>query len=210
MTQHLLAEKLRVIRAQQGLTVLQAAEKIGIDRHTLRDLELGRRRPNFETMEKVARGYGVSVGDLLEERSPVPKAPSRSSHEADEVSEEERRAAEVSWQAEYEELGEDLASRWEDELEQKLALADNNPEAFFTWVEEVRHVERAYLYRLVSTYMVAVGRLEAVIGVASFMSRRRPFWRRFEEVTLTRPEDQEQQQKIVEEVKAEEETLLAA
>ncbi len=71
MMQPLLAQKLRVIRAQQGLTVVQAAEKIGIDRHTLRDLELGRRRPNFETMEKVAKGYGVSVGDLVEEGEPV-------------------------------------------------------------------------------------------------------------------------------------------
>ncbi len=72
--QPLLAERLRVIRAQQGLTVMQAAEKIGIDRHTLRDLELGRRRPNFETMEKVAKGYGISVGDLVEEGEPFPLA----------------------------------------------------------------------------------------------------------------------------------------
>jgi transcriptional regulator with XRE-family HTH domain len=71
MMQPLLAERLRVIRAQRGLTVVQAAEKIGIDRHTLRDLELGRRRPNFETMEKVAKGYGVSVGDLVEEGEPA-------------------------------------------------------------------------------------------------------------------------------------------
>jgi transcriptional regulator with XRE-family HTH domain len=72
MTESLLAERLRVIRARQGLTVVQAAEKIGIDRHTLRDLELGRRRPNFETMEKVARGYGIALGDLVEEGEPVP------------------------------------------------------------------------------------------------------------------------------------------
>lgn len=192
--QESLARKLRVLRAERGLTLTEAAERAGVQRQTLALLERGERHPHTPTLSKIAEGYGVPVEELLEEPVPLDDAPE----------------AGRSWQAAYEELGEELASRWEDKLEQMLALADKNPKAFFTWVQEVRDVERAYLNRLVSTYMAAVGRLEAVIGVASFMSRRRPFWRRFEEVTLTRPEDQEQQQKIVEEVKAEEEALLAA
>lgn len=62
-----LAEGLRVIRARQGLTLVQAAEKIGVDRHTLRDLELGRRGAYLPTVEKIAAGYGIPVEDLLEE-----------------------------------------------------------------------------------------------------------------------------------------------
>jgi transcriptional regulator with XRE-family HTH domain len=87
-----LAERLRIIRAQQGLTLVQAAEKIGVDRHTLRDLELGRRSPYFPTVEKIAKGYGVPVEELLEEpASPKAQAPPSPEPEPPEVSDEERR-----------------------------------------------------------------------------------------------------------------------
>lgn len=70
MMQGSLAERLRVLRAQRGLSLTEASEKIGINRHTLRDLELGKREPYGPTLRKIAEGYNVPVARLLEE--PVP------------------------------------------------------------------------------------------------------------------------------------------
>jgi transcriptional regulator with XRE-family HTH domain len=67
MTQGSFAERLRVLRAQRGLALTEAAERIGIDRHTLRDLEVGDRTPRYPTLAKIAEGYGVPVEELLEE-----------------------------------------------------------------------------------------------------------------------------------------------
>jgi transcriptional regulator with XRE-family HTH domain len=74
MTQGSFAEILRVLRAQRGLALTEAASRIGIDRHTLRDLELGDRTPRYPTLTKIAEGYGVPVEDLLEEPSLPDKA----------------------------------------------------------------------------------------------------------------------------------------
>jgi transcriptional regulator with XRE-family HTH domain len=62
-----LPAKLRVLRARQGLTLIEAAEKLGIGRDTLSDLERGRRHPVMPTLAKIAEGYGVPVEELLEE-----------------------------------------------------------------------------------------------------------------------------------------------
>ena len=62
-----LPAKLQILRARQGLTLIEAAEKIGIGRDTLSDLERGNRHPVMPTLAKIAHGYGVPVEDLLEE-----------------------------------------------------------------------------------------------------------------------------------------------
>jgi transcriptional regulator with XRE-family HTH domain len=67
-----LAERLRVLRAQYGLTLNQASGKIGVNRHTLRDLELGKREPYGPTIRKIAEAYNVPLAQLLEEQPPVP------------------------------------------------------------------------------------------------------------------------------------------
>jgi transcriptional regulator with XRE-family HTH domain len=76
MMQESLAERLRVLRAQQGLSLTEASEKIGVNRHTLRDLELGKREPYGPTIRKIAEGYGVPVAQLFEEPAvPLVEAP---------------------------------------------------------------------------------------------------------------------------------------
>ncbi len=67
MKQESLAELLRILRARRGLSVKQASEQIGVEWHTLRDLELGRRKAYYPTLNKIAEGYGVPVEELLEE-----------------------------------------------------------------------------------------------------------------------------------------------
>ncbi len=93
MTQATLAELLRVLRARQGLTVAEAAARMGIQRHTLRDLELGRRTPTIPTLHKIAEGYAIPVEELLGEPAlSAGKAEAPSPPEA--VSEEEERRVE--------------------------------------------------------------------------------------------------------------------
>jgi transcriptional regulator with XRE-family HTH domain len=69
MTQEWLPAKLRLLRAQKGLTLIEAAERIGIGRDTLSDLERGRRHPVMPTLVKIAQGYEVPIEELVE---PVP------------------------------------------------------------------------------------------------------------------------------------------
>src|SRR5215218_1274028 len=87
MAQRSLAEKLRVLRARRGLSLVEASELLGINRHTLRSLEMGAKKaPHYGTLHKVAQGYGVPVEDLLEEptdrfaataKAEIPETPGR-------------------------------------------------------------------------------------------------------------------------------------
>src|SRR4051812_23979349 len=75
MKQESLARKLRLLRAQRGLTLVQAAELTGLTRGTISELELGRREAYMPTLHKIAQGYGINVRELLlEEPSPTEEA----------------------------------------------------------------------------------------------------------------------------------------
>ncbi len=65
--QDTLARKLRVLRAERGLTLREAEELTGVDKDTLSKIERGLRRPYDVTLSKLAKGYGVPVEELLEE-----------------------------------------------------------------------------------------------------------------------------------------------
>jgi transcriptional regulator with XRE-family HTH domain len=67
MMQGSLAERLRILRAREGLTLTEASERIGITRHTLSSLERGGQEPHYPTLAKIAKGYGVPVEELIEE-----------------------------------------------------------------------------------------------------------------------------------------------
>jgi transcriptional regulator with XRE-family HTH domain len=74
MMQGSLARKLRILRAERGLTQERAAGVIGITPETLSDLERGKRRAYGPTLSKIAKGYGISVGELIEEPALAGKA----------------------------------------------------------------------------------------------------------------------------------------
>ena len=59
--------KLRVLREQRGLTQKEAAELANVSHWTLIDLESGKRPPYMPTVTKIARAYGVSLEELVEE-----------------------------------------------------------------------------------------------------------------------------------------------
>jgi transcriptional regulator with XRE-family HTH domain len=71
-----LARRLRMLRAERDLGLLEAADMLGVNRHTLRELETGKRLPYGPTLRKLSEGYGVSIADLLAEEpreAPAPK-----------------------------------------------------------------------------------------------------------------------------------------
>jgi transcriptional regulator with XRE-family HTH domain len=73
--QDTLARKLRVLRAERGLTLREAEQLTGVDKDTLSKIERGLRHPYDVTLSKLARGYEVPVEDLLQEPVPLDEAP---------------------------------------------------------------------------------------------------------------------------------------
>jgi transcriptional regulator with XRE-family HTH domain len=61
-----IAVKLRVLREERNLTQKEAAELAHVHLETLRRLESGERPPYMPTMTKIARGYGVSIEEVVE------------------------------------------------------------------------------------------------------------------------------------------------
>jgi transcriptional regulator with XRE-family HTH domain len=96
-----LATKLRVLRAERGLTLRQAAERVRVRAATLSDIEHGRSQPHDVTLAKIAQAYGVPLADLLEEPVPLADAPQergllhyvRRPHDSIEVSDEVKQAS---------------------------------------------------------------------------------------------------------------------
>src|SRR5215203_5944989 len=73
--QDTLAQKLRVLRVERGLTLREAEELTGVDKDTLSKIERGLRHPYDVTLSKLAKGYGVPVEELLEEPAPLGETP---------------------------------------------------------------------------------------------------------------------------------------
>jgi DNA-binding XRE family transcriptional regulator len=62
-----IAVKLRVLREERGLTQKEAAELANVSQWTVMYLESGKRPPYMPTVTKIARAYGVSVEELVQE-----------------------------------------------------------------------------------------------------------------------------------------------
>ena len=62
-----IALKLRSLRERRGLTQKEAAQLAEVSELTLSCLESGKRAPYLPTVTKIARAYGVSLEELLEE-----------------------------------------------------------------------------------------------------------------------------------------------
>ena len=60
-----LHKRLRLLRAYNGLRQHEVAEALGIDRSTYTYYELGKTRPDYETLIQIASLYDVSIGFLL-------------------------------------------------------------------------------------------------------------------------------------------------
>jgi transcriptional regulator with XRE-family HTH domain len=58
---------LKIMRAEKGWTQGDAARVVGVDVNTYSQLERGFRKPHATTLAKLAKGFGVSVSELVEE-----------------------------------------------------------------------------------------------------------------------------------------------
>jgi transcriptional regulator with XRE-family HTH domain len=149
-----LAERLRVLRAQRGLTLVEAAKKAGIGRDTLSDLERGRRHPVMPTLARIAEGYDVPVEELLEEPVPLDDAPQETGRPS---------FIDIAWDAARTQLAREkrggeipgapniVDQRHENEaarrLREEYGLDGNDAETVVDFARE-RAVERAYLEHL--------------------------------------------------------------
>ncbi len=64
-TDRLLWSVLRKAREAKGLSQTEAAPKIGISQSTLSGLESGRQGVAEDTLIRVARGYGLTLSEML-------------------------------------------------------------------------------------------------------------------------------------------------
>jgi|SRR5215212_5569728 len=110
-----LATKLRVLRAERGLTVRQVAELSGVAKETVSQIERGERHPYDRTLAKLAHAYDVPVEDLLEEEATSGKGPALS---AGQPSRAEQMAQDVAERAHQ--LTEDVPARMQ-ELAERMA-----------------------------------------------------------------------------------------
>ena len=66
-----LGEKLKDLRVSRKLTQPKLAEKVGLNAHTIKDYEAGRRKPSWSALEKLSEVFGVSQSELLDTDAPV-------------------------------------------------------------------------------------------------------------------------------------------
>ncbi len=60
-------ERLRILRAQQGMTLRQLEEASGIGKDAISEIERGLRQPRISTIMQLAKGLGVDHSGLLNE-----------------------------------------------------------------------------------------------------------------------------------------------
>jgi transcriptional regulator with XRE-family HTH domain len=96
-----LATRLRVLRAERGLTVRDAAGLSGVAKETISQIERGERHPYDRTLAKLARAYEVPVEELLsveeekqEESAPLGEAAKRPA-KLDDIKSDYREAADA-------------------------------------------------------------------------------------------------------------------
>lgn len=66
MTIEHLPATLRKARRDRGLTLHQVEERTGISYSSISDIELGKRQPTLETLERLAAAYGLELTVTLE------------------------------------------------------------------------------------------------------------------------------------------------
>jgi transcriptional regulator with XRE-family HTH domain len=73
--QESLGRKLRLMRAERGLSLREAARRAGVVKETISEIERGKTHPYDVTLAKLAHAYDVPLTELLEEPVPLGEAP---------------------------------------------------------------------------------------------------------------------------------------
>jgi transcriptional regulator with XRE-family HTH domain len=96
--QSTLGRRLRLIRAERGLSLREAARQAGVVKETISAIERGKTHPYDVTLAKLAHTYGVPVEELLELEEPVTAGKAQAPQESGPSEEEERRSR-AAWEA---------------------------------------------------------------------------------------------------------------
>ena len=57
--------RLRVLRRKRGWTQLELAERLGIDRSYISDMERGEKNVCLPTLEILAKGFGLTIAQVV-------------------------------------------------------------------------------------------------------------------------------------------------
>lgn len=66
-------KRLRILRAEKELTLRELAERSGISKDAISEIERGRRQPRVSTIMALAEGLGVDPQELLQEVVQTPR-----------------------------------------------------------------------------------------------------------------------------------------
>lgn len=62
-----LGQLIRLKRENRGLTQTELASKCGVNRNYVGMLERGERNPSYLSLQKIAKGLGIPISELLTE-----------------------------------------------------------------------------------------------------------------------------------------------
>jgi transcriptional regulator with XRE-family HTH domain len=65
-TRQALGRRIRALRTERGLSQRKLSLMLGIDRSYIIGIELGRKNPTVDSLEKIAAGLGVTLSELFE------------------------------------------------------------------------------------------------------------------------------------------------
>jgi transcriptional regulator with XRE-family HTH domain len=68
-----LGRAIRELRSRQNLTQTQVATRAGLHETDISSLESGRRNPTFQAMQRVSKGLGVRVSELMARAEEIEK-----------------------------------------------------------------------------------------------------------------------------------------
>ncbi|MBI4239985.1 helix-turn-helix transcriptional regulator [Candidatus Uhrbacteria bacterium] len=61
-----LGKNFKIIRLRMNMSQGDVARALGVDRGYISNIENGQRNPTLDTIEKIAKALGVSVGEMLQ------------------------------------------------------------------------------------------------------------------------------------------------
>ncbi len=60
-----LGNRIRTLRRKGGWTQVELAERLGVDRSYLSEIETGKKDPSLRVLKTLADGFGLSLSQLL-------------------------------------------------------------------------------------------------------------------------------------------------
>ena len=66
-----IASRLKKLRTAKGYSVYKLSQESGVSETHIRDLERGDRNPSLDTIDRIAKTFGLSLSELLNEDETV-------------------------------------------------------------------------------------------------------------------------------------------